>query len=197
MLSSSNIDIFDFLFNLLGVEVHKVLLKDLISRLIWFPQVLQDLRNSKLDDWNRNQDSFKNYFSFFHLWPCVTLTYILPTYCWHFSGFILLKTISTFPPSLWKILPAGCRTPSELGARFRAGRLLETAGIVSELTLGASGYSQDRVSSCPRAQDTRPPCTLLLTWNKHKMAFYEHTPVFVKHNYELPLCPISWRPSHL
>ena len=39
---------------------------------------------------------------------------------------------------------------------------LETAGIVSELTLEASGYSQDRVSSCPRAQDTRAR-TLLLT----------------------------------
>ena len=121
MLSSSNIDIFDFLFNLLGVEVHKVLLKDLVSRLIWFPQVLQDLRNSKLDDWNRNQDSFKNYFSFFHLWPCVTLTYILPTYCWHFSGFILLKTISTFPPSLWKNSTRRLQNSKRTGCSVQSG----------------------------------------------------------------------------
>ena len=197
MLASSKKDIFDFLFYLLGVEVHKVLLKDLVSRLVWFPQVLQDLRNSKLDNQNRNQDSLKNDFSLF------ICDHVLPwhTSCQHIAGIFLAssfwKLSQHFPLHCGKTLPAGCRTPSELGARFRAGRLLETAGIVSELTLGASGYSQDRVSSCPRAQDTRPPCTLLLTWNKHKMAFYEHTPVFVKQNYELPLCPTSRRPSHL
>ena len=47
-------------------------------------------------------------FTFRIVWPwtsCATLTYILPTYCWHFSCFILSpqKNLTQhFPPSPWK-----------------------------------------------------------------------------------------------
>ena len=74
---------YNFSLDLLGVEVHKVLLKDLISGLVRFAQVLQDLRNSKLNVWQ------VWHFSLSIGDPVFTFTYILPTYCWHFSGFIL------------------------------------------------------------------------------------------------------------
>ena len=66
-------------------------------------------------------------FSLPYYWPCVTLTYILPTYCWHFSGFILSPEniqLNISPLLLGKtLLAGGFRTLSELVGWLRVRRL--------------------------------------------------------------------------
>ena len=64
---------------------------------------------------------------------------------------------------------AGSSRPQELFRNWRSGPLvIPRTGSV-------------------RAQDTRWR-TLLLTWNKHKLAFCKQTSTFVRQNWELPLC---------